>query len=283
LRHVKSRPVYNEAFNGLAKPKSPILGTDFAGIIESVGSNVKQCKVGDRVFGFDDMGLHSHTEYICLNENRTFATIPENTSYEVATASLEGAHYALNFINKVNIKPGDKIMINGATGGIGSALLQLCRNLGANITATCTADTEELINNLGASKTIVYTNTDFTLDTEKYDFVFDAVGKSTFGKCKPLLKPGGAYISSELGPGMQNVWYSLITLIFRKMPGQQGKNVKFPFPHNIKGSIQHIKTLLAQGKFTPVIDKTYDFEHLVEAFEYVDSAKKIGNVVITLP
>jgi len=279
---LKAKPFIMRFFTGLIKPKNPILGTEFAGLIEAVGNSVKKFNVGDRVFGFDDIGLSSHTEYLCINENKALAKIPDNTSYEQAAASMEGAHYAINFINKVSIKPADKILINGATGGIGSALLQLCANLGTEITATCTTNTIELIKNLGANKTIDYTKTNLTLDTDKYDFIFDAVGKSTFGKCKHLLKPGGIYISSELGPGMQNVWFSLITLIFKKMPGQQGKKVIFPIPSNINSSVQQIKTLMEQGKFNPVIDKTYRFNQMIEAFEYVDSGKKIGNVVITL-
>jgi NADPH:quinone reductase-like Zn-dependent oxidoreductase len=182
----------------------------------------------------------------------------------------------------VDLKSGDKVIVNGASGGIGSAMVQLLRDLGTDITAVCNTKSIELVRSLGAGRIIDYTREDFTQDEEKYDFVFDSVGKSSFGKCKFLLKPGGLYISSELGWMVQNLFFALITAIFGSMPGQAGKKVKFPYPPNIKRSVLLIKKLIQEGKFLPVIDRSYPLEQIAEGFRYVLKGQKTGNVVITL-
>jgi NADPH:quinone reductase-like Zn-dependent oxidoreductase len=270
------KPFIIRFFTGLSKPKSPITGTDFAGEIEAVGKNVVSYKIGDRVFGFDDNGLGSHSRYMTIREDRPFAIMPENFNYMQAAASLEGAHYAYNFIKKVDLKSGQKVLVNGATGAIGSAAVQLLKYFGLYVTAVCNTKNIELVKSLGADKITDYENQDFTQDNEKYDFVFDAVGKSTFSKCKPLLKKRGTYISSELGPKKENPFLALIT------PLMGGKKVKFPFPTDIKGSIVFIKDLIEREKFKPVIDRMYSLDDIAEAFNYVASGQKTGNVVIAL-
>ena len=273
---VSGKPFIMRFFTGLFKPKLLTPGTDFAGVIEAIGKDVKQFKIGDRVWGFDDNGLGSQAEYMTLREDKAMIRIPDNITYQEAAASAEAAHYAYNFINKVNINPGDKVMLHGATGAIGSAALQFLKNMGATVTATCRGQHIELIKSLGADKVIDYEQEDFTKDKEQYHFVFDAVGKSTFSKCKPLLYPGGVYISSELGPGAQNPFLALIT------PLLGGKKVKFPIPLDIKGSLQFIKNLLEQGKFKPLIDHEhpYQLENITAAYHYVASEQKVGNVVL---
>jgi len=267
------KPFIIRFFTGLGKPKRTSTGTDFAGDVEAVGQNVTQFKVGDRVWGFDDNGLSSHAQYLTLSENGPMARIPENTSYEEAAASAEGAHYAYNFINKVDLKPDDKVFINGATGAIGSAMLQLVKNIGAQVTVTGNTQNLDLLRELGADRVIDYTKEDFTQGDERYHYVFDAVGKSTFAKCKPLLLDGGVYQSSELGPGNQNVYLPLLTRF-------SNKKVIFPIPSDCKRSILLIKELIEQGKFRAVIDRTYPMEEIREAFEYVASGQKTGNVVV---
>ena len=175
-------------FTGLRKPKSPIPGTDFAGEVVEVGESVTDFQVGDRVFGFHDEGLNSQAEFMIYPSTGKIAHIPEGISFEQAAASLEGMHYAINFLNKVEIQPGQSVMLNGATGAIGSAALQLLRQHKVSITATCRGEHFELIRSLGADKVIDYQKEDFTQDDGQYDFVFDSVGKSTFGKCKRIYK-----------------------------------------------------------------------------------------------
>ena len=269
-------PWFMRFLTGLTKPKKSISGTDFAGVVEFAGKNVSKFKTGDRVFGFDDNGLGSHAEYMTISGNNAISVIPEDISFEQAAASIEGAHYAYNFLNKVNIKAGQKVLVNGASGAIGSAAVQLLKISGADITAVCNTKNKELISSLGAEKVIDYEKEDFTKSDEKFDFVFDTVGKSTFGKCKPILKDGGIYISSELGPNAQNVFYSLFTPFFGK------KKVKFPMPLNRLESVLYIKKLLEEGKFSPVIDREYTLDKTAEAFRYVMTGEKTGNVLIVL-
>ena len=273
---------HHDAFSPVFKPNNPIMGTEFAGDIEAVAQGVTSFNVRDKVFGFDDSGISSYAEYMVISEDKALTTIPNDITYEQAAACVEGAHYAYNFINKVDLKNVHKVLVNGASGGIGSATVQLLKYFGADITAVCNTKNIELVKSLGASRAIDYTKEDFTKDTEKYDFVFDSVGKSSFGKCKPLLKPGGVYISSELGWMVQNLFFALITAIFGSLPGQAGKKVKFPYPPNIRRSLLLIKKLIEERKFKSVIDRSYHLEQIAEAFRYVEKGQKTGNVVITV-
>lgn len=272
---LRAEPFFARFFTGIFKPKNPILGTEFAGIIEAVGKNVSSYQVGDRVFGFDDKGSGSHAQYKTISKDKALTKMP-NITYEQAAASTEGAYYAYNFINKVNLKNGQKVLVNGATGGIGSAAIQFLKYFGANITAVCKTKDFELVKSLGADKVIDYTKEDFTKDNQKYNYIFDTVGKSSFAKCKPLLQPGGVYISSELGYMAQNIFFALITPIIGR------KKVIFPLPTDCKGSILFIKKLIEKGKFKTVIDRKYPLEQIVEAYRYVEKGQKVGNVVITV-
>jgi NADPH:quinone reductase-like Zn-dependent oxidoreductase len=258
---------------GLFRPRKIILGTDFAGEVVSIGKNVKSFKVDDKVFGFNDTGLESQSEYITSAEENLFP-IPENINYKQAAASLEGAHYAYTFVHKVKLQSGQRILINGATGGIGSALLQFVKQYNVKITATCNTKNLKLIKSLGADKIYDFTKEDFTVDKEKYDFIFDAVGKSTFGKCKALLKEKGIYISSELGPYSQNLFYAFSTSI------SDNKKVIFPLPYSTQKTIPYIMELLKKEKFRPVIDREYVLEDISKAYEYVIMGEKTGNVII---
>lgn len=273
---LRAKPFIMRFVMGLLKPKKSITGTDFAGKIEAVGKKVTAFNVGENVFGFDDEGLGSHAQYMTLAQDNALAVIPENITYAQAAASIEGAHYAYNFINKVALQKGQKVLINGATGAIGSAAVQLLKYFEANVTAVCHGKNSELVKSIGADKVIDYTREDFTKADKTYDFVFDTVGKSSFKKCNSLLKPGGAYISSELGPMAVNLFLSLVTLFWGN------KKVRFPVPLNRNASVRIIKDLVEQEKFKPVIDRHYSLEEIVEAYRYVETGQKIGNVVITV-
>lgn len=273
---LRAKPFIMRFVSGLLKPKKQIMGTEFAGVVEAVGTAVTLFKKGDRVFGFDDMVLSSYAQYLTIAENKGLATIPDNIGYEQAAASCEGAHYAYNMINKTKPGNGQKVLVNGASGGIGSAAVQLLKYFGAHVVAVCGTKNLELVKSLGADKVIDYTTADFTKADEKYDFIFDAVGKSSFSKCKPVLHNGGIYISSELGWMAENIFYALFT------PLTGGKKVIFPIPKNIKGSILLIKKMIEEQKFKSVIDRTYPLEQIADAFRYVETGQKTGNVVISL-
>lgn len=271
--NLTGKPFIMKLMLGISKPRKIILGTDFAGEVIQKGSNVKSFKSGDRVFGFYDMGFESQAELVCIKEDQLLS-IPEKIDFKQAAASLEGAHYAYSFIHYVAIKKGQKILINGATGAIGSALLQFARLFEVEITATCNTKNIGLIKSLGADKTIDFTKEDFTKTKESYDYIFDSVGKSRFSACKPILNEHGIYISSELGPNSENVAYAL-TSRFRK-----NKKVIFPIPFSQKKTMPYIIDLLESGKFKPVIDREYSLEEISEAYKYVLSGQKTGNVII---
>lgn len=263
-------------FSGLLKPKFNVLGCEYAGVVEAVGPDVTQYKVGDKVVGYNDYKFGGHAEYRLCNQNENLTLMPSNWSFEEAAPLLEGSHYALCDLRAAKIKTGDNVLINGGTGAIGSAAVQLAKHFGATVTAVCHGDYLNLVGSLGADRVIAYNLEDFTKLPEHFDIVFDAVGKSSFGKCKPILKENGVYMSTELGKKSENVVLA-VTSRFRK-----GKKVLFPIPLIKKEDVVFLKELAEAGKFKPLIDRIYPLEQVVEAYHYVESGQKIGNVVITL-
>ncbi|MBK7036277.1 MAG: NAD(P)-dependent alcohol dehydrogenase [Bacteroidetes bacterium] len=262
-------------FSGVFKPKINILGTEFAGTVEAIGKNVTLFKVGESVFGLNTFKFGTHAEYVCIPEHKSIALKPENMSFEEAAAICDGLMLAINYIRKIDFKSTPKILINGASGSIGSAAVQLAKYYGAEITAVCRAEHFELIRSLGANKLIDYTKEDFTKTDDTYDTVLDAVGKSSFGKCKNILKPNGVYYSTELGDWAQNVFLPLFNSF-------RNKKVKFPIPTDNKKDILFFKELIEGGNFRAIIDRKYPLEKIVEATKYVESGEKVGNVVITI-
>ena len=265
-------------FTGLPTPSHTATGSDFAGDVEAVGKDVTAFRVGDRVWGFDDNCAGTHAEYVTFSARKAIATIPPGIDYAEAVASAEGAHYAINFLRMVRPGAGRQVLVNGATGAIGSAAVQLLKHHGVHVTAVCATPHLALVTSLGADRVIDYLTQDFTKEDAQYDVVLDAVGKSTFGACKPILKPRGVYISSELGPGGENVYLALLAPLL----GRNKKRVLFPFPLDIKGSLARMRDLLDQNKFRPVIDRTYRLDAIREAFTYVASGQKIGNVILSM-
>lgn len=271
---LRGRPFIYRFFVGFPRPRYRATGTDFAGEVVAIGSGVRGYGVGDRVWGFDDNGAGSHAQYIAFGVDKPIGKIPTGLSYSDAAASLEGAHYALNFLNKVTLSPGQPVLVNGGTGAIGSAAIQILKYRGLRVTAVCGPSHVQAVAALGADRVIDYTKIDFTAESVKYDFVFDAVGKSTFGACRPVLVPQGVYISSELGPWGQNILFALLT------PLRPGRRVIFPLPVDIKKSMQVMAELIEKGRFKPLIDRTYSIDQIQDAFEYVESGQKIGNVLL---
>ncbi len=261
-------------FSGLIRPRNKILGNEFAGEVEETGEAVSQFRIGDRVFGYNDSTFGAHAEYMKLKEGGAITTMPEGLSFEEAAPITEGAHYALGNIRAAKVQAGHNVLVNGATGGIGSAAVQLLKHFGASVTAVCHGSKVDLVRSLGADEVIDYSENDFTRSGGQYDFIFDAVGKSSFKKCRPLLKNKGIYISTELGKHSANIFLALVTPIFRK------KKVLFPLPSISKADVIFLKELVEQGKFKPVIDRTYALEEIVEAYRYVEKGEKVGNVVV---
>jgi NADPH:quinone reductase-like Zn-dependent oxidoreductase len=214
-----ARPFFMRLFTGLTQPRATVLGNEFAGTVEAVGSSVTSFKAGDRVFGYNEGPFGAHAEFMSIPQDGSLATIPANVTYEQAAPSTEGSHYALSHIRAAKIHSGQDVLVYGATGAIGSAAVQLVKSLGAKVTAVCDTDSLDLVRGLGADKVVDYTADDFTKDEQKYDVVLDSVGKSSFGQCRRLLKPGGIYLSSELGPLAQNPFLALIAPLYRGKKG----------------------------------------------------------------
>lgn len=273
---LRAKPFFIRLISGLTKPKRTSLGNEFAGKIEAVGKDVSSFDIGDNVFGYDDKLLGAHAEYMTTPEDGLITTMPANMSYEEAAPITEGAHYALSNIRKANIIDGQSILIIGATGAIGSAAVQLVKHIGAHVTAVCDTKNMALVKSLGADVVIDYTNEDFTKNGQTYDVVFDAVGKSSYGRCKEIIKPGGTYMSTELGFLAQNTYLGLWTSIF------SNKKVMLPIPKNSKEDVIFFRELIEAGEYKPVIDRTYPLEQIVEATRYVETGQKTGNVVIII-
>lgn len=261
---------------GFFKPKNTILGTELAGVVEAIGKDVKTFAVGDRVFGLSTFKFGTHAEYVCVPEEKAITPMPVNLSFNEAAAVCEGMFLAYNYIKKLDFSTPKKVLVNGASGSIGSATLQLAKYFGAHVTAVCKTSAVELVKSLGADRVIDYTKYDFTKENEQYDAVFDSVGKSSFFKCKHLLKPKAFYTSTELGYMWQNVWLALLA------PLMPGKKVLFPIPVDTKEDMLFFKQIIEEGKYKPIIDRTYPLEQIVEAYQYVETGEKTGNVVITL-
>ncbi len=268
--------VVSRFFSGLLKPSNSILGNEFAGIIEATGKSVTSLKAGNRVFGYNDSRFGAHAGYMTLAETDMIALMPTNVTFEEAAPITEGAHYALCNIRAAKVTAGQQVMVYGATGAIGSAAVQLLKYFGARVTAVCATPQVDLVKSLGADNVIDYTREDYTQTNLQFHLVLDAVGKSSFGKCKPLLHKKGIYISTELGKHGENIWLALTT------PLLGSKKVMFPIPSIKKDDLLLLQQLVETGHYKPVIDRQYNLQDIVAAYHYVESGQKIGNVVINV-
>ena len=269
--------IISRFWTGLLGPKLPVLGSEFAGIIEQVGEEVTVFKIGDKVFGFNDKTFGGHGEYLTIDASAAITTLPSNVDFITAAAITEGAHYALCDIRAAKVTIGQYVMVYGATGAIGSAAVQLLKHFGAHVTAVCNTKNVALIKSLGADVVIDYQVEDYTTTATKFDFIFDAVGKSSFGACKPLLNKKGIYISTEFGKNGENIFYALFT------PLSGGKKLLFPMPTINKADVEFLKDLVEKGIFKPVIDRHFKLAQIVEAYKYVELGQKTGNVILEIP
>jgi len=239
---------------GLRKPRKSILGVELAGKVEEVGKNVTRFKKGDQLFAMTGMKFGGYAEHICLPEKGTIAVKPENVTYEEAASISFGGTTALHFFRKGNIQAGQKVLIYGASGAVGTAAVQLANYYGAEVTGVCSAKNSELVKSLGADRVIDYQHENFTEKQERYDLIFDAVGKITKNQCKEALALNGRFVSVE-GQGIAKVQTKDLLLL---------------------------KKLMEEGRIKSVIDRCYSLEQVPEAHEYVETGHKIGSVVVTL-
>ena len=273
---LRAEPFFVRAVSGLLRPKATILGSELAGDVEAAGKDVTSFKPGDQIFGLTGMHFGAHAEYVCLPETAAIAAKPANMDYEEAAAVCDGAMLAIAFVRWADLRAGQRVLVNGASGSIGTAAVQLATYYGAQVTAVGNSASLDLLRSLGADAVIDYTREDFTRSGGTYDAVFDTVGKSSFRRCRELLKPGGVYLSSELGFLAQNPLLALWT------PGIGGKRIKFPIPKVRTKDVVFFKELVEAGKYKAVIDRRLPLESIVDAYRYVESGHKTGNLVITL-
>jgi NADPH:quinone reductase-like Zn-dependent oxidoreductase len=260
--------------SGLRRPRQPILGSEFAGEVEAVGTDVTEFAVGDHVFGNTGLRFGTHAEFMCMPASGRIAHMPSGMSFEDAAAVTDGALNALWCLSLANLRKGQKILVYGASGSIGTAGLQLAKYFGLDVTAVTSSKNMELVRSIGADRVIDYTKEDFTKNGEIYDVIFDAAGKHSFWRCKASLTPHGRYLPTD---GFANVVLGIWTSWF----GDQKVMFQLP-PRYTKKDMLFLKELIENGSYRPVIDRCYALEEVIEAARYVETERKTGNVVLTI-
>lgn len=274
------KPYFGRLMIGLFKPKHSIPGTGFAGVVETVGENVKSFKAGDRVFGETTFGFSTNAEFLTISGNGVILTMPENLSFAEATTFCDGHLTSMNFLKKIaQIKSGQKVLINGASGSLGTSAVQLAKYFGAEVTAVCSTRNAGLVKSLGADFVIDYTKKDFTKTEKTYDFIYDTIGKSSYRKCKNILSETGTYLSPVLKFSL------LLQMISTSVFGT--KKAKFSATGMLKENelrilLAELVEIVKEGRLKTVIDRQYPLEKVAEAHTYIDSGHKKGNVVIVV-
>ena len=266
---------------GFRKPKVSILGSEFAGEVEAVGGAVTRFKPGDQVMGYLGQRMGAYAEYVCMAEDGSLAMKPANMSYAEAAAVPYGALMAMGLLRRGTVQPGQKVLINGASGGIGSAAVQLAKHYGAEVTGVCGTPRLEYVKALGADHVVDYTKEDFTQNGETYDLIFDVLGKSSFAKCKNSLKPDGIYLLASFKT--KALLQMLRTKLAGSLPGRQpGQRVICAFSSEKPADLVFVRELVEAGKFKSIIDKCFPLEQAAEAHRHVEAGRKKGAVIITM-
>jgi NADPH:quinone reductase-like Zn-dependent oxidoreductase len=261
-------------FTGLLRPKRKILGMELAGEVQAVGSSVTEFAVGDEVFGVKGAGAHA--EFVAVRESAPIAHKPAGMTFEEAAAVCDGAMLALPCLRRAGVRQGTRLVVYGASGSVGSAAVQLARNIGADVTAVCNTKNVQLVASLGADRVIDYTKEDFTRNGETYDAIFDAVGKHSFRRCRRSLEPSGIYVSTDLG----FMWHLPLLALLTRWIGS--RKAALGIAKYTKEDVLFLKGLIEAGEYRAVIDRRYQLEDVIEATKYVETGQKTGNVVLTL-
>ena len=272
------KPYIARLFVGLTKPKHPIPGTGFAGVVEAVGKEVTKFNAGDQVFGETTLGFSANAEYLTISENGVILPLPENIDFSEAANFCDGHLTSFNFLKAIaQIQAGQNVLINGASGSLGTSAVQIAKYFGAKVTAVCSTQNSGLVKSLGADKVIDYRQEDFTKSNEQYDYVYDTIGKSTFRQCKDILKPNGVYLSPVLQFSL------LIAMIKTAITG--GKKAKFAATganadDKLRDMLAEVLNIYKAGKLQTIIDRQFPLEKLDEAHRYIHTGRKKGNIVI---
>jgi NADPH:quinone reductase-like Zn-dependent oxidoreductase len=272
----RGRPLWGRVVLGVVRPRKRMrtLGTEFAGEIAAVGKNATRFHVGDEVFGFTGFNIGANAEYLRIRESGSLCAKPANVGFEEAAAAVDGGSTALFFLrDKARLRPGDRVLVVGASGSIGTYAVQLARYLGAEVTGVCSTPNVELVESLGAHHVIDYTCEDFAQSSATYDVVFDTVGKSAFARSKAVLAPSGRYVATT---GFINYFLAWATRF------GSGKRVVTGMSVDKSAALPYLRSLIEAGELRIVIDRRFDLDEIVEAHRYVDSGRKRGNVVIRI-
>ncbi len=259
---------------GLRKPRQPILGSELAGVVAAIGRDVSRFQVGERVFAFSDMAMGCHAEYLCLSEDGMVVATPPGLTDEAAAALCFGGTTALDFLRRAKVRPGEKVLVNGASGAVGTAVVQLARHFGAEVTGVCSGANVDLVRSLGAAHVIDYTKADFTRNGQTYDLIVDTVGTAPYSRCRRSLKDGGRLllVLAGLPEMLQGLWVSLTS-----------RHTVIAGPAAVKREdLRQLAALAEAGDVQPVIDRRYPLDQIVDAHRYVDSGRKKGNVIISM-
>ncbi|MCR9171109.1 MAG: NAD(P)-dependent alcohol dehydrogenase [bacterium] len=274
------KPYFGRLFTGISKPKVKIPGTDLAGVVEAVGSEVSQFAVGDKVMAETDLNCGAYAEYICLSEDELIIHRPNNVSAQEATGILDGASTALAFFtDQVTIQPGDKVLINGASGSIGTAAIQFAKHFGAEVTAVCSGKNAALVLGLGADHVLDYTQNELEQNTEQFNVIFDTVGKLSYVKSKKHLTERGVFLTPVLKFSALTTMLLVTTFTKKKLKfaatGLRKQDLRMR-------DLKQIKEMLANGSLKTVIDKVYSLDEIQAAHKYVDAGHKRGNVIVAI-
>lgn len=282
----QGNPYYGRLFLGLTKPKFPITGTGFAGIIEAVGAEVTAFEIDDEVFGESILGSGTNTEYVCVPEDALIMPKPKNLTFAQASTLCDGALTSLNMLLQLGkIKLGQRVLINGASGSLGSTGIQIAKQFGAHVTAVCSAVNIKMVKDLGADEVLDYHQQDFTQSENSYDIIYDSIGKRSYSECKAALKENGRYVSPVLALPLlgQMLWTGLLNKISHNI--SRGTSAHFTAtgllpPAELKAMLLQLLPMIAAEKLTPRIDRSYSLDEISVAHQYVDTGRKRGNVVI---
>lgn len=273
----QGQPFVVRLMYGLTRPRHAVLGVELAGEVEEVGEDVRHFRKGDRVFGVSPQKFGSHAEYVCLSEAAPIVRGSDGLAHEDAVSLCDGATTALTFLRDVaRVQPGQRVLVNGASGAVGYFAVQIAKHLGATVTGVCSTRNLDLVRSLGADQVIDYTRTDFTTQREAYDVIFDAVGKSSFSRCRRALSQRGLYLTTVPSPAifLQMLWTGM-------RRGRRAKFVAAGLRQN-KGDLVLLKDLFESGTIRTVIDRRFPLEQTAEAHRYVETGRKRGNVIVSL-
>lgn len=270
-------PFITRAFSGLRRPRQRTLGNEFAGVVEAIGPGVTRFTVGDRVFGVDQVRFGSNAEIMVTREDAPVATMPDDMTFDDGAAMCDGFILAHTCLTGAKLREGQRILVYGATGSIGTATVQLAKAWGAHVTAVADSGTMDLVRSLGADEVIDRGREDFTRNGQVYDVVFDAVGKLSFAKCRRSVAKGGPYVTTDLG----RFWHVPLLVILTAITGRLGtRRTLLPLPSYRRSHVEELRQLWVEGRYRAVIDRHYPLTQIVEANRYVQAGRKVGNVVI---